>query len=387
MSNFNINGTNTNLTQIFYSLSSPDATAQTIPTGFKYNDGGTEKDLITLFAKYVQGDLAPTTNYISTAYGNADLNTIFQNKDVDPVLYTVSNESNLDYNVNTNNGYTGLIFYINTGSSSGSATFTLNRNYNITIIVVAGGGGGGGGNGGGGGGGGTIYLSDSFTAGSYQILVGGGGTAGGTAINGGGGSTSSFKGTKYLVSGGGGGLTRGNNGNGGNGGDTTTVDPPPPGDHYSFGGGGGGSGGIYNFSFFPVFPAGGSGGSFGGDSGEGIRGSILGGPTFAGNGGNSYNYNYPAPPGGITLPFLNTQPKIQVGGGGAGGGSVNYGSGNIYGGYAGLGQGGQFPFDINQGDGQSSISSITNGYGNGGGGGVGNGGKGGDGVVIIYWQN
>jgi hypothetical protein len=375
MSNFKINDT-TNLTQIFYSLSSSGATAQTLETGFKYNDGGTEKDLITLFAKYVQGALAPTTNYISTAYGNADLNTIFQNISVSPVLYSVSNDPNITCTLDTNNGFTGLIFNLNSGNS-GNATFTLNRNYNMTIIVVAGGGGGGGGNGGGGGGGGTIYLSDSFTAGSYQIQVGGGGTAGGTAINGGGGNTSSFNSPKYLTSGGGGGLTRGNNGNGGNGGSTSTVVPPPPVMNYSFGGGGGGGGGYVNGITTSL---GGLGGALAGDPGQGMQGSIIG-TTYAGNGGNSYNYNYPAPPGGINLPFLNTPTTIQVGGGGAGGGISN---GSTISGGCGLGQGGTFPFVSNTG--QSSISNTTNGYGNGGGGGVGNGGAGGDGVVIIYWS-
>ena len=364
MSNFNINGTNTNLTQIFYSLSSPDATAQTTPTGFKYNDGGTEKDLITLFAKYVQGDLAPTTNYISTAYGNADLNTIFQNISVSPVLYSVTiNSPNINYNVNTNNGFTGLIFYINTGSIQGRATFTLNRNYNMTIIVIAGGGGGGGGNGGGGGGGGTIYFSASFTAGSYPIIVGSGGTGG---VNGGGGdgNTSFLLYTAYPGLGGGG----SSGSNGGKGGYSTE-----PNQSTSFGGGGGGGGGVSPGGT----TTGGLGGYYGGSNGQGLQDS--GGTTYAGNGGNSYSYTYS---GGITLPFLDTQPKIQVGGGGAGGGISN---GSPISGGCGKGQGGIFPFVSNNG--QTSISSILDGYGNGGGGGVNNGGKGGDGVVIIYWQN
>ena len=84
--NFIVN--NADIATFFYPLSS-GGTAQTTPTGFLYNAGTINnpnpQDLITLFAKYTPSSTkAQKTFFASSAYGNADLNQIFQNIAITP---------------------------------------------------------------------------------------------------------------------------------------------------------------------------------------------------------------------------------------------------------------------------------------------------------------
>lgn len=81
MSTYFINNSSVSLTDIFLPLSSTGAVQASTGTNFIYYDttSSTFKDINNLYASYVSGSYAPTTNYISSNYGNNDLNKIFQN--------------------------------------------------------------------------------------------------------------------------------------------------------------------------------------------------------------------------------------------------------------------------------------------------------------------
>lgn len=364
MTKYYVNGTD--LSNIFYLLSSGGGTALTTNTGFVYNTGTDYKDLITLFAKYERGDKAVTTGYKSSAYG-IDLNEIFQNTTVPPSIYSIDSLSNITITKYNNNGYTGLVFEVETDTNSNcSATITFYQTIpDLYYIIVGGGGGGGGIGGGGGGGGGTTYSSSAFDAGSYDISVGFGGL--GSRNNGSTGNNTSFD---ILISYGGGAGRSGNSGSiGGAGGSINST--------YGGGGGGGGGGGEVNTS-----TGGSPGTAYGGINSAGSSQGFTSKST-GGYGGNSYYYENNK---SVLVPFISSTATIQVGGGGGGGGSSNPNA-TFQSGYCGNGIGGTYGYGNIGSDGQSSNSSISSGYGNGGGGGDYGGGNGGSGVVILYWSN
>ena len=396
-SKYTVNGTD--LSSIFYALSSTGSTPQTTPTGFLYNAGTDAspnyKDLIYLFSAYVDEPKAVVTNYISSAY-NKDLNAIFQRIDYTPTTYTVTDQTALmKYTETSYNGYTGLVFIVNSTDArvSASATITFNKTINATIIVVGGGGGGGGYTGGGGGGGGTTFVSQSISKdSSYNIFVGSGGAKGPVYYgNGTDGLQSNFG--NYISYPGKGGNAS-SQCNGGAGGNINT--------NYGGGGGGGGGGAYVSRTNRNSRSSGGtagtnqSGGNSAGAS-QGVQGVTPSGLNvyfYGGKGGNSYNQDSS---GGVFLPFITSTPTIKVGGGGGGGGSAqNAPNPTLQGGYCGVGDGGLYGYSDDNRNGQTSFSSISSGYGNGGGGGGGDGGtailpnytggNGGAGVVIIYWQ-
>jgi len=242
--NYLVNGKD--LSDIFYPLS-PDVSGQTTPTGITYNDGTGPKDLITLFASYFAGTTtADTTNYTSSAFGGRDLNTIFQNINVPPSLYTTTHTNSIAtkyVNIYNGDSYTGVVFEL-TGYVSSNASITFNIDVtNATVIIVGGGGGGAGNSGGGGGGGGTTILNSiTFNNGTrYNIVIGSGGVN--TALSGASGSQSNIRigTTNYRSYGGNGaisntGQTTITDGAGGAGGGINSL--------YGGGGGGGGASGL-----------------------------------------------------------------------------------------------------------------------------------------------
>ena len=269
----------------------------------------------------------------------------------------------------------------NTSSRSGYAvhTFTGPGTFTVTgkpqsggeVLIVGGGGGGGrGGVGGtgfevgaGGAGGHRSFSGQTFTAGSYPVVVGAGGPGGGT----GDGGTSSVFGNTSAGGGGGAGNTYGthdgrNGGSGGGGahshtdggsGNTPPTSPPQgnPGGNggQSTGGGGGGAGGggSTGKSTPNNRPGGGNGGSGASNS---ITGSSV---TRAGGGGGGHHVG-PNPSGGS-------------GGGGAGGRTGNTPNAN--------------------GPQSSGDPGTANTGGGGGGSGFNavDGGNGGSGIVIIAY--
>mgnify|MGYP003135301134 CR=1 FL=1 len=269
----------------------------------------------------------------------------------------------------------------NTSSRSGYAvhTFTGPGTFTVTgkpqsggeVLIVGGGGGGGrGGVGGtgfevgaGGAGGHRSFSGQTFTPGSYPVVVGAGGPGGGT----GDGGTSSVFGNTSAGGGGGAGNTYGTNagrsgGSGGGGahshtsggsGNTPPTSPPQGnnggqgGQSTGGGGGGAGGGGTSGKSSPNNRPGGGEGGSGASNS---ITGSSV---TRAGGGGGGHHVG-PNPSGGS-------------GGGGAGGRTGNTPNANGP---------------------QSSGDPGTANTGSGGGGSGFNavdGGNGGSGIVIIAY--
>ncbi len=232
----------------------------------------------------------------------------------------------------------------------------------IDYIIVGGGGGGGGFNayaGGGGGAGEFITNTDTFSVGSYNIVVGDGGIGGGPGAQGSDGTSSSFNGETAIGGGGGGdgnntlngrtgasgggagasNITAGTGGvgtagNNGGAGDTATADET--------GGGGGGSGAVGDAGT----------GAGGGDGGSGTSSTITGTSVFYAAGGGGGGSNAPAGEGGSSV-------------GGAGGSSINGGTG----------------------EGSSAVANSGSGGGGGGGTGVGSGGDGADGVVILSYTS
>lgn len=308
-------------------------------------------------------------------------------------FYTINSQSNVIITEYNNNGYTGLVFEVDNISSIASVNITINTLIqNATIIIVGAGGGGGYAGAGGGGGGTTILTGQNLSTGTtYDISVGNGGRGGylvsgspTTAYaNGVDGGNSSFS-TYTSNGGGGGGSFSTNNKSGGNGGSINST--------FGGGGGGGGGEGVGN----GIYNTGGTGGKNSANSNTGVHGQNLqyvsgqsgvSGYNYAGSGGDSYYSNNNIP---IYIPFYTlTTSQILVGGGGGGGGSGIYVTPMNASGFSGNGVGGNYGY-ISY-DGESSISSISTGYGNGGGGESGSaagiGGAGGNGVVILWWAN
>ena len=251
--------------------------------------------------------------------------------------------------------------------TAGTSTFTVpSGGIKCDILIVGGGGGGGSRHGGGGGAGAVIYLTNqTFSTGSYSVIVGNGGTGATTMGQGnkGGDSSVSFNSTNiYLARGGGAGHHDAGTGN-------SNKD----------GGSGGGSGGttigLAVSTNIPVGTYGNSGGLLisynggGGGGGGALTSGSNGTGSTGGNGGN-----------GISISILGS--SIAYGGGG-GGGTV---SGATAAGTGGIGGGG--PGSI----GPSTATNGTDGRGGGGGGGGfwessnGAGGAGGSGIVIIRYS-
>jgi hypothetical protein len=366
------------LSDIFYPLSLGGVTGST-GTGYNYNTGSGFQDLTNLFAQYVTGTpTAPQTYYTTNYYGGKDLNQVFQNINYPP-YYRITSSSNLKLTQYNNNGYIGLVFEVDNSASNATATILFNINItNATIIAI--GGGGSGGNDGGGGGGGGITSITGYNINqnqSYNLTVGNGGSSPPNNLNSNGnaGASSIFD-TSYTSNGGQGGIAAYNtsnlNPNGGNGGSINTVN------------GGGGGGGAGGFGYDGSGGLGGTGGTNSNSLNLGNNGDNYLNNTTPSYGGSSYYYNT------INIPFLQPSTSIIVGGGAGGGYENNKGGLNGFGNLQNKGGQSNSNIDIN---GESALSSILTGYGNGGGGSsyntttgqFGIGGKGGDGVVIIYW--
>lgn len=318
-------------------------------------------------------------------------------------------------NVNGGNNL-GAVFANNTNTTiyqitqTGSGTWTVPSDFNITNNNVylwggAGGGAGGGGGtttrrGGGGGGGGGFTLVPNFatTVGSSIILsVGAGGNGGAVNGNGTAGSSTTWNSSAYTAGGGGAGLTGGSSiqGAGGAGGTGSTYN-----------GGAGGSGGASASGGTQISAGGGGGGGAGGPSGAGGAGgngssaalNISGGGGGGGNGGGSAGGN-----------GTSSNSAYTVGNGGNNasgiGGGVGIGAAGSFGG-GGAGSGGRSSTGIEilgaVGGGSGGGGSTNNGasaagavYGGGGsGGGATNGGTlnasvgsaGGQGVIFIVYS-
>lgn len=375
VTNYKIPGGN-DLKDIFFPLSSGGTTGST-GTGYNYYTGSGYQDLTNLFAQYQSGSpTAPQTFYTTAYYGGKDLNQVFQNINYPP-YYTITASSNLTFTEYTNNGYIGLVFEVNNSSNNATATILFNIDLTNATIIVIGGGGSGGNDGGGGGGGGISLITGNtlYKNQSYNLSVGNGGPSPPNNLNSNGntGANSSFD--TYISYGGQRGISayNGNNDppNGGNGGSINTTNG---------GGGGGGAGGS---GYGGSGGNGGIGGTNSNNANSGNNGNNYIDPSTSSYGGSSYYYT-------INLPFLQPSTSIIVGGGsGAGYEGLN---GGLNGFGTSINKGGQS--SANSGyTGESSISSISTGYGNGGGGSsynattgeLGIGGQGGNGVVIIYW--
>jgi hypothetical protein len=117
-------------------------------------------------------------------------------------------------------GDSGTTYVVHAFTTTGSSTFTLNRELVVSHLVVAGGGGGGyaydGGPGGGGGAGGLVAGALTRSAAAIAVTVGGGGAAGSGGAGGKG--EDSVLGTITALGGGSGGASRSNGGDGGSGG-------------------------------------------------------------------------------------------------------------------------------------------------------------------------
>jgi len=285
-----------------------------------------------------------------------------------------------------NLGYSGFIIKTTlppstTGTSAGTAVFTLCAEVdNVSLLIVGGGGGGSSGyNGGefpnsggaGGGGGGITYVTGLTTPTNVDITiaVGTGGSI--RACNQGQGASAGYPGVASSVSIPSASLTSGGGGpgygvgatsiGGGFGGSATTTGSSGGTDNGYGGGGGGGAYAANANANASKFGIGGTGYTVNGNNGT------AGGTIVAGNGGAQFITS-------ITPGFQAT--PIIISGGGGGGGST-------LGGLAGHGSGG-----TGNAAPTATGQSASN-YGSGGGGGsLGScGGTGGSGVVMIWWPN
>jgi hypothetical protein len=389
----NYGGYITDLSSIFYPRQDTDLILS-YNTDLIVND----IDLTEIFYPYTNGDKVSQTFYITNGSGEStDLSQIFQNINVIPLDYTISNQSsNLSITSGITNGYFGILFEnLNSPSTSPNyegCNITFNTNNTINFLVVGGGGGGACGNtfqasGAGGGGAGIIYQTNfNVTVGdTYTVSVSNGGIGRKTSNGGNGGSagytggSSNFYNNSINFSGDGGtrglgiGTTFGYGG--GPAGNSSNSDYNTTG-----GGGGGGGGGGSSPNNGKVNNAYTVPGYLNSQYNPGSLGS-NGNSTNGGNGGNSYYTNN----GNITIPFANN--IVYCGNGGAGGNS------NSRGGSAGSSSGGTAGTSGN-GNGGNAVYGLNNGnyyFGNGGGGGASSyppntGGSGGNGVVIIWWE-
>ena len=306
------------------------------------------------------------------------------------VTYSITSLVNTNYNIYSNNGYTGIVFDNSTAFTTGTAVINFCKNVNnASILIVGGGGGGGAGDidppsptvgvnsaGGGGGGGSITYLTGQTISGSTNInLTIGFGGAGKSPGNGGFGNLTGQSGATSIFSS----YTAGGGG-GGRGDGSTTVGGGDGGSPSSGYGGGGGGGGASIASPSGNSTKGGPGGigSLGNGSSGGDVDSIFT-PTTGGTGGVNALTS-------VLLPFTPVPVALMLGGGGGGGGTVSGGS-------AGNGTGGLGGTNIGPSPGASASSGILNtAYGGGGGGSGINatsaqavGGNGGNGTVIIWW--
>lgn len=370
-------------------------------TGFQLSNG---QDLNQIFANISSGSpLGYNVNFISVPCGNQDLSQIFAK--YNPIIYTITNQSNMNVTIINYGGYTALIFENTTtptypnAATNATCNVTFNTAKTINILVVGGGSGGGGGyndpsvggSGGGAGGGGYIYTSfTNVTSSAYSIHVGGGGpgrketNAGPGAEAGYYGGNSSFSLGGLSLIGGygqpgyGGSFTTGGYSGGGGGASTSSLN--------NTGGGGGGGGGGASDIAYPsngspnANPAYGYLNSSYNPGNLGTNGGITT-TSNGGNGGNAHNNT-------ISPPFLSSG-SIYYGNGG-GGGSYNNGGGK-----AGFTSGGN-GYGAATTNGEDAIYGLQSGnyyYGNGGGGAAtvnspdNYGGNGGNGVVMLWWLN
>jgi len=298
----------------------------------------------------------------------------------------VISDSNIRTTSYDNLGYSGVIIETTlppstTGTSAGTAVFTICAEVdNVSLLIVGGGGGGSSGyngdqfphSGGAGGGGGGITYVTGLTAPTnvdITVRVGAGGSIRG--CNQGKGNSAGYPGvassltipSASLTSDGGGpgyGVGATTVG-GGFGGAATTTGSSGGTDNGYGGGGGGGAWASTPLANASKFGPGGTGYTANGNNGT------DGGTVVAGNGGAQFITS-------ITPGFQAT--PILISGGGGGGGPAN-------GGLAGYGSGG-----TGNSAATSTGQSASN-YGSGGGGGaLGScGGSGKGGVVMIWWLN
>lgn len=287
-----------------------------------------------------------------------------------------------------NLGYSGLIIETTlppstTGTSAGTAVFTLCAEVdNVSLLIVGGGGGGSSGyflanppnfnsGGAGAGGGGVTYVTGLSTPTNVDIniAVGAGGAIRG--CNQGQGASAGYPGVASSVSIPSASLTSGGGGpgygvgstsiGGGFGGSATTTGSSGGTDNGYGGGGGGGAYAVTANANASKFGPGGTGYTANGNNGT------AGGTVVAGNGGAQFITS-------ITPGFQAT--PILISGGGGGGGST-------LGGLAGNGSGG-----TGNAAPTATGQSASNYGGGGGGGSLGScGGTGGSGVVMIWWPN
>ena len=375
-------------------------------TGFQLSTG---QDLNQIFADISSGSpLGYNVNFISVPCSNQDLSQIFAK--YNPIIYTITNQSNMNVTIINYGGYTALIFENTTAplypnaATNATCNITFNAVTNINILVVGGGSGGAGGyydlsdytklgSGGGAGGAGYIYTSFSSVTGSpYSIQVGGGGP-GRKVTNAGAGAEAGYSGGNSVFSLGGFSLNgvsgepgysasfTGSGYSGGRGGSSTSTL------NNTGGGGGGGGGGGNDLAFglgYGSPNANPTKGYLNSSYNPGNLGTNGGTITTAngGNGGNSYSNT-------INPPFLSSG-SIYYGNGG-GGGSYNNGGGKA--GFTSGGNGYGSSAGSNGGDAIYGLSSGNYYYGNGGGGAAtvpspdNYGGNGGNGVVILWWLN
>ena len=297
-----------------------------------------------------------------------------------------------DLNVNTtsynNLGYSGLIVETTlppstTGTSAGTAVFTLCAEVdNVSLLIVGGGGGGSSGynlaqppkfnsGGAGGGGGGITYVTGLNTPTNVDITIAVGAGGAIRPCNEGQGESAGYPGVASSVSIPSASLTSGGGGpgygvgavtlGGGFGGSATKTGISGGTDNGYGGGGGGGAYVETPTANAAKFGPGGTGYTANGSNGT------AGGIIVAGNGGAQFITS-------ITPGFQAT--PILISGGGGGGGST-------LGGLAGHGSGG-----TGNAAPTATGQSASN-YGSGGGGGSLGfcGGTGGSGIVIVWWPN
>jgi hypothetical protein len=373
-------------------------------TGFQLSTG---EDLNQIFADITSGSpLGYDVNFKSVAAGNLDLSQIFAK--YNPIIYTITNQSNMNVTLINYSGYTALIFENTTtptypnAATNATCNITFNTVKTINILVVGGGSGGAGGyndpsditktgSGGGAGGAGYIYTSFTNVTGSaYSIQVGGGGpgrkvTNAGTGAEAGlSGDNSSFSLVGLSLIGGysqpgfSGSFTGSSYSGGGGGASTSSL-------NNTGGGGGGGGGGANDVAFLTNGSpnANPTAGHLNISFNAGNLGTAGGTTTTSngGDGGNSYSNT-------ISPPFLSCG-SIYYGNGG-GGGSYNNGGGK-----AGFTSGGN-GYGAATSNGEDATYGLQLGnyyYGNGGGGGAtipspdNYGGNGGNGVVMLWWLN
>ena len=344
MTTTNFKTNNKDLGEIFYARTNVDPQINFNTNYIIHNTNqNTNIDLKELFYPYIHGNKAQLTNFKTN---NTDLNELFQNINIPPILqYTISDQTK--YTVVTNNNNTQFTFvfadYMDTPSTTNPVIGTKSTNNSITftqevtaIITIIGGGGGGGSNlgntnGGGGGQGGnlhrfkhtiieneTISISTGVSGNSGIVETGGyGGTSTVTisqtihsSLGGAGGAFPDY----WSDSGGSGGSGSGNGGNGGIGGGNYDGENGFIGKNVNS---------IFDNSIVWYFGGGGGGGSRaaeGGGSKGGQGGGGSGGDKQSGNDNLEYNgpngIYYPKEPASGTN-YQSGYPG--TGGGGAGG--------------------------------------------------------------------